>query len=509
MDQIQRAFPGNNAPPLPEPDLNILELPDTVSLKIFANLAQPELCRIALVCKHWLWIVYDSELWRHVDLQEFRNIDEDCMVRLIQTRLSPLLRTLNLGQCSITPMIFNELTDNCRQLATLSLKNSTLDLSVDTESNQLSLPANLTRLDMRNFGVRGTFVHLIMNAPDLSKLECFGFGNDHSMLSCPTFIDFRSLFNKMKNLQILDCCDSEIITDVVIEEIADNLPLLTSLSIKKCTRVTGSTLNPLISKAKNLTSLLLGGTSITDASLANTTWEGCKLEELDLSMCDRVTSVGLLSVLPNLQCLRYLCLNNCGRGKAITDEVVMEINDADLWPNLETLSLQFCCRLTAEGLELLNKCHGLKVLSLRSCHRFGYAEISKVLSNFRRLAVLEAGTIFWPPHRSIAWQDFLTSIPEHCPLIETLVLVKCSGTTLGNLSRFRPRIFEFLVKCKNLSAICLQQCDAGIVNLFIEGSCKLSLQGRNVEITTTSLDKPVIPLSKHALERYMEDKKMF
>ena len=219
MDQIQRAFPRNNEPPPPDPDLNILELPDTISLKIFANLAQPELCRIALVCKHWLWIVYDSELWRHVDLQEFRNIDEECMVRLIQTRLSPLLRTLNLGQCSITPTIFNELTDNCRQLATLSLKNSIWDLSADAQSSQLSLPANLARLDMRNFGMRGTFVHLIMSAPDLSKLECFGFGHGCAVLSCPTFIDFRGLFNRMKNLQILDCCDSEIITDAVIEEI--------------------------------------------------------------------------------------------------------------------------------------------------------------------------------------------------------------------------------------------------------------------------------------------------
>ena len=38
------------------------ELPDSVILKIFGNLTHPELCHVALVCKHWLWIVYDSEL---------------------------------------------------------------------------------------------------------------------------------------------------------------------------------------------------------------------------------------------------------------------------------------------------------------------------------------------------------------------------------------------------------------------------------------------------------------
>ncbi len=151
MDQIQRLLPSLTAESLSsgsEESAGILDLPDTVVLKIFANLSHPELCKIALVCRHWLWIVYDSELWKHLDLQKFHCIDEENIIDLIKTRLSPLLRTLNLGSCRITPLLVNELTDNCKQLSTLSLQGCSWDvMEHQPGAVELSVPHNLTRLD--------------------------------------------------------------------------------------------------------------------------------------------------------------------------------------------------------------------------------------------------------------------------------------------------------------------------------------------------------------------------
>ena len=102
------------------------DLPDTVLLKIFSNFSLPELCHIALVCRHWLWIVYDSELWRYVDLSKYKQINEGHIVNLIQARLSPLLKSLDLSNREITPVIMNELSEHCHQLDTLVLQNCLL-----------------------------------------------------------------------------------------------------------------------------------------------------------------------------------------------------------------------------------------------------------------------------------------------------------------------------------------------------------------------------------------------
>eukprot|EP00794_Sanderia_malayensis_P020540 gene20540-22561_t len=353
MDQIKRTMGALRAQ-ISESDLGILDLPDTVVLKIFANLSHPELCKIALVCRHWLWIVYDSELWKHLDLQNFHCIDESNIINLIQTRLSPLLRTLNLSNsCRITPLLINQLTDNCRQLATLSLQGCKWDIlnqQSDTCVMEMSVPKNLQRLDLRDFGDRGSFMHLMFQAPNMDKLECFGFGNKESCKSCPTFLDFHSLFKKMSNLKVLECCDSEIITDETLEIISEELPVLSSLNVKSCRKIVGTSLRKLVWTLRHLKCLILTGTSIHDDSLASVAWERCLLEDLDLSMCDRITTNGLQAVVPKLPHLLHLCLNNCGRGKAITNALFVDVGGRFLWPNIQTLSLQFCCRLTSEGL---------------------------------------------------------------------------------------------------------------------------------------------------------------
>ncbi len=506
MDQLQRSYPGIKV----ESDLRILDLPDTVALKIFANLSHPELCKIALVCKHWLWIVYDSELWKHFDLEKFHCADESHVINLIQTRLSPLLRTLNLGHYKITPLLINELTSNCRQLSTLSLQGCHWISTQEGESTfpQPSLPENLTRLDLRDFGDRGSFMHIILNNPDLSKLECFGFGNKASCMTCPTFVDFRCLLSKMANLQVLECCDSELVTDQLLQAATEALPLVQSINLKSCHKVTGSSLKGLIEKCSCLKSLILSGTSVHDNSLASVSWKDSKIEDLDLSLCDKITTAGLRLVLPNLRFLQYLCLNNCGRGKAVKDELLVEVWEKGLWADLHTLSLQFSCCLTGEGINQLKNCSNLENLSLRSCHRLGFQEVSDILHFFKKLKSVEVGTLFTSPERSICWGVLLASIPANCPLMEKIELVKCSGTTLGNLSRYRQKILQFLLHCTKLKSVCLQHCDAGISNLF--SACVASLaDDREIEVTTSNMTDPIIPLHKHSLDLYMKENLTF
>ena len=489
-------------------NIEFSDLPDSVMLKIFSNLSQLELCKIALVSKHWLLIAYDSELWQHLDLSRLEDISQDTIIRIIQTRLSPLLKGLTLSNCVVKPVVFNELVVKCPLLEYLNLRDCIWDPSTDDcYVTKLLFPKRLARLDMRNFGHGYSSLYLILHAEDLSTLQVFGFGNIRSNFACPKFHDFVRMFDKMSNLRILECFDCDLITDGMVRTIAETLSHLESLSFKKCRNVQGSTLNFAIKMLYKLKSMSLSGSAVQSGNVVAVAWETSKIEEFDLSSCSDVSPECLQSVLPRLVHLKYVSLNNCGSGKAINDNVLAEIYAADLWPNLTTLSMQFCSRVTADGILLLLRCRKLQRLSLRACHRFGFTEITKILPFFPNLRALEVGTLFSDPQKCTKWFELLKSLGTHCASIETLILVKCSGTTLGTLSQYRPLIQEFLHQCSELKEICLLYCDAGIVNSF-EICIKNQLQGRKARLTTAG-GISIIPPPKYSLDAHMKKSKGF
>jgi len=466
-------------------------------LKIFSNLSQPELCHIALVCKHWLWLVYDSELWKYVDLSRFKKISEAELVNLIQARLSPLLKTLNLSNCEITPIVLHELTDNCQQLGTLVLHNSKFKVDESEETSleeivkKLPVPDKLVRLDIRNLNGGYQFVHALLQAHDMSQLKCFGFGNS---CYCPTFCDFQSTFHKMNSLCILECVDCEFLNDEKLQVIADNLLLLESISLKKCRKINGATLKYLLENAKNLTSLNLSDTNISDEALINCTWNNCIVQELDLSFCDHLTNVGLTESITNCSKLKYLALNKVGRAKAVTAEMFEKVFELENWFDLQILSLSFCTRLSYDFFPFL-EFSKLNRVSLRTCHQIKFRDIVSNIKYFSNIVALECGSLF-SHDRDNGWIEMIETFSIHCKQLKSLVLVKCSPIPVSKLSNYKKVVKTFIEKCSNLQAINIMYSEKGIFELFeiCVDECNMTIE------VSTSLTVNTIPPFKKSLD---------
>lgn len=476
-------------------------LPDTILLKIFSNFSLPELCHIALVCKHWLWVVYDSELWKYVDLSGYSKITEKHIISLINARLSPLLKTLDLSNREITPVIINELNDNCQQLDTLVLQNCDFSSSASSSDHEIKLkstvPDKLVRLDIRNFKRGFHFIHLILEASDLSHIECFGFGNNHF---CPAFSDFQLVFRRMHSLRILECVNCETFNDGQLKIIADELNCLESLVLKKCENIKGSTLQYLIQHAKKLKSLNLAETKVTDTALVATTWEDSHLEEFDLSFCLELSSVGLLGSIPRIQTLQYLALHNVGKSKAVTTELLERVHESQSWNKLEVLCLRFCNQIASESLLCMQNCLNLKYISFRTCYKIGYASIASSLKYFPNLMSLECGSLRISDESICTqWIEIFAKATEHCPNLRSLALVKCSGMPVSKVSAYRKIMCKFLLSCKHMDTICVLYSEEAILSLFKEAINMLPSNRDAINLSSVPVPR-MIPPFRHSLD---------
>ena len=502
---IQTAFSGfSREEPFEEGrsdrELVLLDLPDSVLLKIFSNLSHPELCRIALVCKHWLWIVFDSELWKYVDFSQCNNVTEEHVLNLIRSRLSPLLKMVDLSNCPVTPIVFHELTDNFQQLETLVLQNSSYKedddtTKVNTELQRVSVPENLIRLDLRNFKAGFQFVHLILEVAGMNQLECFGFGNDSF---CPTFKDFQALLGSMRSLRILECVDCESITDSQLTVVFDQLRNLESLVLKKCKNVTGSNLNQLILSAEKLKTLNLSGTNLTDAAVQQTAWEISKIEELDFSFCDQLTSVGLSDSLWKIKTLQYLVLNNTGRGRAVTATIFQNAASNAAWKDLTNLTFHFSNRLNGDALVSLRHCTNLKRISLRTCHNITFDDISQNLEYFPHLVSLECGSLFPLDQSSNRWIQLIENLSKHCLNLKYLTILKCAEVPISKISTYKATIMQFVERCVKLHTIAVLYSERAISQLFEDCASKVNrhpaIKVSNAQTCTT------MPPFRHSLD---------
>ena len=482
---------------------SLSELPDTVLLKIFSNFSLPELCHIALVCKHWLWIVYDSELWRYVDLSRYKQITEGHIVNLIQARLSPLLKSLDLSNREITPVIMNELSEHCHQLDTLVLQNCLL--SEEAQQNEVgnlaSVPEKLVRLDVRNFKQGFYFVHLILEANDLSNLECFGFGNNDF---CPAFTEFHTIFRKMHALRILECVHCPTINDNQIKLFADELKCLESLVLTKCSNVVGSSLPYLVENSKYLKSLNLSETTVSSDWLMQTPWEKSIIEELDLSFCLHISADALAASIPKIKTLQHVALHNVGRSKAVTSMLLENAFNQSTWVNLEVLCLRFCNKLTVNALPFLERCNNLKYLSLRSCFKISYMSIGANLKFLPHLLHLECGSLLLS-QESICnnWVKLFESCATYCPDLQKLILVKCSNMPLSRLNEYRRIFSRFFTNCTHLELVCVLYSEESIFKLLGEVSQKINT---NIVIANTP-GLEVIPRFRHSLDTELNRKR--
>ena len=300
-----------------------MDLSDCVLLKIFYWLEIPVLAKCSQVSHGWRRVAYDSELWMDVDLCPFRwKLDENSIVRLINTRFKPFLRKLNLTSFSLTPKLFSELAIRCPNLRSLILENVNFIGFCQQLLREAthSFPSHLHHLDIRYSS--GDPIAYEVITENLTSLRSLGITN--SLLAQ---VNNVNVIRNLRNIQILDFSHCNSLYDGTLVLLASFCTRLTSLSLNHCNNVRGHDLSLIIDACSELKALSFSGTSLDDTSLIQCNWKKVHLKELDISWCRNITEHGLLKVLPLLGELNYLRLCSCGYGHAITDGVLQILWD--------------------------------------------------------------------------------------------------------------------------------------------------------------------------------------
>ena len=222
---------------------------DCVLLKIFNWLEIPVLAKCSQVSHNWRRVAYDSELWMDVDLCPFRwKLDENLIIRLISTRLKPLLRKLNLTSFSLTPKLFSELATSCPHLQSLILENVNFigfcNYTNNNNNQQLqdqtitayTFPSNLHHLDIRYSSGDPTAYEVITD--NLTNLRSIGITN--SLLA---HVSNVKIIRNLRNIQMLDFSHCNLLYDATLVLLATFCTQLTSLSLNHCNNVRGHDLS--------------------------------------------------------------------------------------------------------------------------------------------------------------------------------------------------------------------------------------------------------------------------
>lgn len=349
-------------------------------VKIFQRLDIRSLLRCSRVCKQWRDLIYDSCLWKQVDLTDYRwSLDCHSLANLIHTRFQPCLRSLNLSGFSLTPQILTQLAEDCVNLKAMVLETTTFVRFGNLESEVRAMfPKSLAYLDLRlSTGESEAFK---MISSHLDDMEYLGF-TDELLRNGNDTNEVQSLFQRLKNIKALDfnCCNS--FYDTSLAFIGRFCPLLTSLTIEHCNNIRGVNLSVVVENCSLLRTLKFSGTSLHDDNLENCDWSKLKLEELEISWCRNVTEYGLFHLLPQLPHLVYLRLCSCGFGQAITDDVLSTLLP-EFHTKLKYLDVSYSREITNNGTaELIDSLATLRQFNIACCPKLNPDLLRKISTN--------------------------------------------------------------------------------------------------------------------------------
>jgi len=272
-----------------------------------------------------------------------------------------------------------------------------------------------------------TLVSIAKNCPGLSHLQLAGFTQQQPGLK---------YLLTMTNLQSLSLENWGSLTDQNLINLGTSLPLLHSLDLTNCRRITTAGIKGLLSpnptkfqvlklagclriNSECLTSIascsglraiaLNSGNGINDEGLKQL--GSCKqLCSVSLSYLDSITNEGIKELLVNASQLRHVSflflrqvdtyafkhLANCRKITVIRWEgKTVTIRDEDLiavvpsLPGLEELYLQDCAGVTDEGIVALAKsCTRLRVIYISSCPKFTDKALEALAAYCPNLSVL-------------------------------------------------------------------------------------------------------------------------
>ncbi|CAG5958170.1 unnamed protein product [Menidia menidia] len=412
--------------------------------KIFQYLQLRDRLNCAEVCCIWKSIIQSGTLWSQINFSTGKDWITDCRMKEILQNYRPFVIHLNLRGCSslnwpslkfisecknlqelnvsecfnLTDTMVQRLVEGCPCLLYLNLSctfvtNKTLkELSRSCISLQYLSLAYCCRFTDKGFlylttgkGCRN-LIHL--NLSGCTQITLNGFR--HISVGCPSLREV--VINDMPTLT--DGCI--LLTDVGWKALCSSSKGLCRLHTAGCPRITDQGLRS-VATLKNLQYLDISLCSrVSDVGIQYLV-DGCsanKLHELNVSHCPQITDISVRRIAQRLCKLYHLNLSYCGR---LTNLAVEGLSGSSV------CSLDITgCNIEDQGLAALEKIH-LRKIVLAECLYVTDIGIEKLCKNARDLEVVDVS-------HCVALSDAaIRAISFYCRGLVTLQMSWCPKMT--------------------------------------------------------------------------------
>lgn len=328
------------------------EMPHEIKLAIFAHLEPKQLVRASIVSKDFHKMCFDGQLWTCFDASEFyKEIPAESLAKIIMTA-GPFVKDLNLRGCIQVEHYKRAdlIVKACRNLKNATFEGcrnfqrSTLHSLLKTNERLANL--NLTGLVAVT---NGTCRIIAQSCPSLEMFNvswCTHMdarGIKAVILGCPNLRDLRAgevkgfnniglaqdIFetNRLERLVLSGCADitDEALTTMIAgqdpeTDILTELPLvpvrkLRHLDLSRCNRLTSVGVKILTGLVPDLEGLQLSGcTALTDNAISTLLGTTPRLTHLDLEELAELTNTVLSEDLARAPCapiLEHLSISYC------------------------------------------------------------------------------------------------------------------------------------------------------------------------------------------------------
>ncbi|XP_073328848.1 F-box and leucine-rich repeat protein 13 isoform X2 [Pagrus major] len=378
--------------------------PSSLLLKIFKYLDFRDWLNCAEVCCSWRAVIQSGTLWSQINFSVEKDWITDGTLKQILQNYRPFVIHLNLRGCTSLKLPSFKCISECRNLQDLNVSEcfNVTDLMVQRiiEGCPSLLYLNLSCTLITNKTLR-ELSRNCLNLQFLSLAYCYKFTDEgfmylatgkgccnllHLNLSgctqmtvngfkyisdgCPSLKEIviddmptlsdscvLALIARCRCLSAISLLDAAHLSDVAVKAIAE-VAKLKSFSTEGNSQITDISWTALCSSSPGLCRLHAAECPrMTDAGLKSVAALK-NLQHLDISLCDRVSDIGIqcLSKGPSSSKLRELNVSHCSH---ITDISVMSI--AQRLCKLYHLDVSYCERLTDMSLEWLS---GTSICSL-------------------------------------------------------------------------------------------------------------------------------------------------
>lgn len=253
-------------------------------------------------------------------------------------------------------------------------------------------------------------------------------------------ISSEQLFTTQPNLKIIDCHESDFITDLSVEILANSCPHLVSASFINCRNLQGHSLPTLMSACRNLKTLRMRGDTLRERPFQEIAWEETQIIELDFQDVPQITDTTLSTMLLALRRLRYL---RC----PVTDGTLARLRSG--FPDLQVLKIRSATPISRDALALfLCACPNLEVLDI-SAEPVGAEQFAMFLPCLPNLMYINmAGD-----------RDTVSSIDllqRFCPLLKVLSIQFYRASSNSGLS---TSLVEFIEMSPRLQKVLISGVD--------------------------------------------------